>query len=1061
MNLVKKYKYIIPIAVIFLIIAFLGIYKIIDINAGASASLSSKCYTTTNNDTETCIFYLTVHEGEVNQVDFSVYTKNLGSVLEFSKGSDFYLTNKNEASDNFPNISIEGGEEFTADKKYDYQLTTNKKLTKDNANNLEIAKIVFSDHQEYCKVAIALNYIALVDTNKFEIEKTALDIDKRNTLKEVNVDDTFYYRIRIKNTSVIATDSITITDTIPDDFTVLDTEVYKGSSLIDDNRITNNSQENNINLKIDSLEKNETIYVYVKVQVKQMNRTKFDIVNNACGRIDENVCSENTIKILSPNLKIVKTAQTATLRPLDTSSYKLVVTNNGNVDLNNVLVKDSVNTNFKVLSVTADKNITNSTNNNEVAVTIPSLKINEQATITINYQVLENATLGKITNKATVETDKVKAEDTEDVDIVNTDLNITKVAHDESKILKPNDEFYYEIKISNSNSATTSSGPLAFSDSLDANLIYNAQKSTCDKGSLQNNGNNISWTHNSLDINETATCQIYATVANTVNDNTKITNHVILTENGIKKDEAQDDITVGKPNLSIVKSTSNKFIKPGQKYSYTIQVKNSGSVAATNVKITDQIDKLLEINDFTGKNSYATESDNKITWTIENINSNQTINLTVNVTLSPEAKKGTNIVNTAVGDFGSSSTENEVIDADLNLNKSVNKTKALPGEEVTYTLTVANNGTAPANNLKISDTLPNELEYVRTSDNCSYNVDSHLFTCQIDYLDINQELSFSFVAKVKENLANYPKIKNVAILEKCSDSYTNCTKDKEDETTTTVIQPNITVVKKSSVTKIFDDTNYFYTIIVSNDGDADANNLTITDTFDDKLKIVSAYQSDDKQNTATIKDNTLTWQNISIKANSSISFTINVKADGFKEGTIINNKVKVENDKITKEDEVDVEVIKPNLEITKEVNKNVVAINEEFEYLIKIKNNSAINVENALITDVLDPDLEIVDTNAQIKDNTLTWQVNIPANATVEIPVIVKIRSTAKPNKIKNIATLGFKNQELNSNEVVVDIAIENPKTGSVINYIIISLLGIGALTFIIYNTKSKKIFKI
>lgn len=98
----------------------------------------------------------------------------------------------------------------------------------------------------------------------------------------------------------------------------------------------------------------------------------------------------------------------------------------------------------------------------------------------------------------------------------------------------------------------------------------------------------------------------------------------------------------------------------------------------------------------------------------------------------------------------------DVIDiADLRLTKSVSEPAPQPGETVTYTLNVVNDGAATAINVVLSDALPNGLTFVSASPssaNCSNSLQN--VSCNLGDLALGASTTVFVNVQIDANAAN-------------------------------------------------------------------------------------------------------------------------------------------------------------------------------------------------------------------------------------------------------------------------------------------------------------------
>ena len=185
--------------------------------------------------------------------------------------------------------------------------------------------------------------------------------------------------------------------------------------------------------------------------------------------------------------------------------------------------------------------------------------------------------------------------------------------------------------------------------------------------------------------------------------------------------EAKVIVAANGADLSIVKQAPTALVA-GQTATYTLSVANAGPGAAESVVVTDAIPAGLEFMDATGTGWSCVEAASTLTCERPSIASGATapvITLTVAV---PETASNTgSIVNTATvssstpdpdPDNNSSQTTTPLDrSADLAIKKWHEGT-AIPGDRITYTLAVRNEGPSQATGIAVSDPLPTGLSLV-------------------------------------------------------------------------------------------------------------------------------------------------------------------------------------------------------------------------------------------------------------------------------------------------------------------------------------------------------------
>ena len=178
-------------------------------------------------------------------------------------------------------------------------------------------------------------------------------------------------------------------------------------------------------------------------------------------------------------------------------------------------------------------------------------------------------------------------------------------------------------------------------------------------------------------------------------------------------------VTIQSVAISVVKTALPKYMVPGttNSFTWTITVTNKGPNDATNVVIQDSI-PTASLASYT-VNTPSGTSYTAPNWTITSLPKNTSVQMTIVAKPKTSLTNGTTIVNTAkyisadqtnsdknAADLSSTSTvtmDNKT-EADIQIIKTVSPTSAKPGDTVTYTFTVLNNGPVSASNIVLTDT---------------------------------------------------------------------------------------------------------------------------------------------------------------------------------------------------------------------------------------------------------------------------------------------------------------------------------------------------------------------
>ncbi|MBJ7470925.1 MAG: DUF11 domain-containing protein [Solirubrobacteraceae bacterium] len=197
------------------------------------------------------------------------------------------------------------------------------------------------------------------------------------------------------------------------------------------------------------------------------------------------------------------------------------------------------------------------------------------------------------------------------------------------------------------------------------------------------------------------------------------------------------------PLISVAKTPDNAAYTAGETVPFHIVVSNTGTVAATNVVVTDNFpagltyvpgaataSPALGFSETSGTPSAAT-------WRIASLAAGTSVDITIPLATDPAAPTGTTITNTAsvVSDQTATPTTNTgsvILTPGANL--AATKTAApnpgaTAGQTLTYTVGATNSGPSVAQDVVLTDPLPSTVTFVSASPGCTYAAGPRTVTC--------------------------------------------------------------------------------------------------------------------------------------------------------------------------------------------------------------------------------------------------------------------------------------------------------------------------------------------
>ena len=429
-------------------------------------------------------------------------------------------------------------------------------------------------------------------------------------------------------------------------------------------------------------------------------------------------------------------------------------------------------------------------------------------------------------------------------------------------------------------------------------------------------------------------------------------------------------VNVTVPEINPNKTANIENPNFGDNVTYTVTVSNDGMGDANNVVVKDTLGKGLKFISATGNYTFD-EATNTIIWIVD-LAKCESKTFKVNATVSGYG----NVTNTVI--VGNKTFNKNVTVPEINSNKTVNNEIPNFGDNVTYSVTVTNDGIGDANNVVVCDILGKGLKFLNADENFTYDEKTGTITWIVD------------LAKGETKTFNV----NVTVL-----SY--------GDLSNKVVVGNKTVIKNITVPEInpgkeinievpnFGD-NVTYTVIVNNTGKVNATDVVVADKLGEGLVFVSA--SDGGVYNETTR--TITWI-INLTAGETKYLYVNTTVSAY--GNITNSVI-VGNKTFNKN------VTVPEIIPVKEVNSSDIHIGDEINYTIAVSNPGKTNATNIVIKDVLPEGLKFINaSNGGVYDpatGIITWIVNITANSTVDLTVVANV---TKSGNITNTVNVGNK----------------------------------------------------
>ncbi len=610
---------------------------------------------------------------------------------------------------------------------------------------------------------------------------------------------------------------------------------------------------------------------------------------NDDGDQDEDDEDSFTVNAQQIDLEVVKSISDETPNVGDTVIFTIAISNTGTAAATGVSVQDVLPVGFGSVSAISDAGSINGTAIDWNGLAVP-LGSNTQV-LTFSAVVLapsgatdEYKNIVQITAAdqsdvdSTVNNDDGDQSEDDEANVVaipqEADLSISKTAD----VTSPNvgDTVTFTVTVSNAGPSIASG--VSVTDVLPSGYVL----TTVNEGGTLS-GNTASWAGlGILANNSTITLSYEATVAaptaatneylNRVQitasdqfdpDSDPLTDHTIDEDgdsDGDDDDETALLITPLLADLSLTKIVVDNDITPqvGTEISFEVTVFNSGPNDANDVVVRDLLPDGLDFVLFSSTSGIYNETTG--IWQVGDVRSggNETLVIDVLVNASGNYTNVAEVV--ASGVYDSDSTPNNNILAeddqaevtvnpvnviDLSLTKTVNNATPDVTAEVTFTLTVENEGPSDATGIVVRDLLPSGYSYSSDTGGGAYAPITGLWT--IGNLAGSTATTISIVANVNTTGSYENNAEIIAHNELDVDSTPNNNILAEDDQQQVTVTPralvDLSVTKTANTLTPNVGGEIVFTITVTNDGPSDATNVVVTDLLTSGYEFISALQS--------------------------------------------------------------------------------------------------------------------------------------------------------------------------------------------------------------------------
>ena len=506
-----------------------------------------------------------------------------------------------------------------------------------------------------------------------------------------------------------------------------------------------------------------------------------------------------------------------------------------------------------------------------------------------------------------------QSEDDEDhvtpnISIAQIDLELVKTVN--TPTVQAGDAVLFNLNLSNR--AMTEATGIEVVDILPDGIDPNSVESISNDGRVE--GNTVIWSDLEMGFLSTLNLSFVAVVGEAVPEGDLVNTAQVTaadqpdldsTPNNDDGDQSEDDesravisVTVPLIDLSLTKEVSNPTPIPGETIAFEITVNNNGEVPATGVTVTDMLPMTgYDINSISNVDPTGQVAGNTIVWSLDEIAPNDEAILSFSVVVTPDGTDYKNVAqvtaaneqdvdSTPNNDDGDQSEDDEdsamvtlIVDeqfVDIEVEKSVSDLAPEIGETVQYTVVVSNEGMIDATNLLVQDVTPDGIDALDvTGENTQGD---GVITWTIDVLEPGESMTFTYSSIVFESLIDdYTNVVQlIAVDQEDIDSApANDDGDQsEDDEDSATIFPTIREDIDLELSKFVNnncasaDERVTFTLELFNRSDVLATGVSIEDIFSDGYVNI-----EDISNGGTLDGSTISWSNLSVLPNETISLT--------------------------------------------------------------------------------------------------------------------------------------------------------------------------------------------
>ncbi len=555
-----------------------------------------------------------------------------------------------------------------------------------------------------------------------------------------------------------------------------------------------------------------------------------------------------------PLLELSKTASAVTPKPGDHLTYTLVIENVGTGDSGAIVIEDQLPSVVSFVSATGGGAET-AAGSGVVRWNLPALSAGDSHTVSVEVEldaVIPDGTA--LNNLATAHEGgntgtSVTSTPAGPVPVVSSApfLTIAK-ANESGATLPAGSEVSWRIVVTNSGGDAANG--LIITDQLSPQMtLVNASKG------YNNSGSTVSWSLNTLPAKSSATYTLTTRISDNVANGKALANtaSVSSSEQPLPRSSTAR-VKVLAADLSLTKSADRAYASagasatstPGDEVTYTLNFRNTGGASASTVTVEDVLPADLVYLD--ANPAPSSVNGQVLRWQFADVPPQGGGSIAIRTRVDDDLRNGLVLHNTASvsapGIPATGATPVDVIvssEPRLTLDKTSAVSTAVPGQTVSFDLTVRNLGSDVAQAVTVSDSLPSQYTIIGTTAGAS--VAGNTVTWNLGTLDPGDTAALHIKAELAGVLPDGLAITNTATLTGENASAATLPSVSESHTIVISSAPVLQINYVAQPTYVAPGGSASWTLRVSNTGNSIANGVEVAAILPSGIQPVAVDRS--------------------------------------------------------------------------------------------------------------------------------------------------------------------------------------------------------------------------